>query len=518
MKPRQFGPYQLVKYIARGGMADIYLAKTAGIEGFEKYLALKMIRENLSDDHEFVEMLVNEANLAVLLNHPNIVNVFDLGQIEGIYYLAMEFVEGNDLHALLVDTAKNDTYVPFEVAAYIIAESCAGLDYVHTRTNPEGQPLAIVHRDISPQNILLGYGGEVKIADFGIAKANVSRTDTQVGILKGKFCYMSPEQAWGDKLDNRSDVFSLGVVLHEMLTGEMLYQEEDQLRLLEQVRRAQVPLPRQIRREVPSELEAITMLALERDKKERFNNAAELQRELTKYLNRVAPGFTRADLVRYLQSIFKPVTSSSPRDVSQETRNVRLDLMAKNEFIPSGAGSLVFGYGQLQQAAKQAQSAREPEDSTRQIGLPSHLLEEEDAPSAVTTQVPKQGQFDAAFNNNDYSGFEDDEYEPTVAYTPDELRFAIGEVGAPVAQLIPPKPEISSTDSTAAWKPPEPISPTMAPMAQLSSSPTRAEDRPAPGAQVPEDEGRSSLIGVVILVSVLLILGIVALLVTLVYL
>src|SRR5690606_20916933 len=235
---------------------------------------------------EFIEMLVNEAKIAVRLNHNNIVQVFDLGRIDGRYYIAMEFVDGRDLQALLVETARAHHYVPFEAAAYVVREACAGLHYAHTRLDENGAPLHIVHRDVSPQNILVGFHGEVKVADFGIAKANIARSETQVGSLKGKFSYMSPEQAWGDKLDARSDVFSLGIVLYEMLTGEMVHQANDQMRLLDHVRRAQIPPPTSIRREIPSDLEAIAMQALERDRKDRFASAGELQRELMRYMAR----------------------------------------------------------------------------------------------------------------------------------------------------------------------------------------------------------------------------------------
>ncbi|MDX9721305.1 MAG: serine/threonine-protein kinase [Myxococcota bacterium] len=422
-KPQSFGPYQLVKHIASGGMAEIYLAKTAGIAGFEKLLAVKMIRENLVDDEEFVDMLVAEAKIAVLLNHPNIVQVFDLGLVNERYYIAMEYVDGQDLHNLLVKTAELDDYIPFPIAAYIIKEACAGLYYAHQRNDSAGQPLNIVHRDISPQNILLGFDGEVKLADFGIAKANVARNETQVGIIKGKFCYMSPEQAWGDRLDARSDVFSLGVVLYEMLTGRMIYEEQDQIRLLELVRRTEIPPPSHIRPEIPSALEAIVMQALERDRQLRFQTAADFQRELAHYLANHAPTLCAADISDYLRRVFRnepaeaeEKTVAPAREVSVETRNVRLSVMERTEFVPDEAASLVYSFNALNALSK---GNRRPDQETAAVRL---------RPGSA----PR---------------FEVEDDEPTVAYLSDTLQ-AVRSGMLQEQGWDPPRP--SSTWSTRA--------------------------------------------------------------------
>ena len=425
-RPRNFGEYELLRRVASGGMAEVYLAKAAGVAGFEKHLAIKMIRENLSDDVEFIEMLVNEAKLAVRLNHNNIVQVFDLGKIDRRYFIAMEYINGRDLHALLVKTAKQDVYVPFEVAAYIVRETCAGMHYAHNRNDEHGRPLSIVHRDISPQNILLGFAGEVKLVDFGIAKANIQRNETQVGILKGKFCYMSPEQAWGDKLDNRSDVYALGVVLYEMLTGQMLHQEEDQLKLLEQVRRAQILPPTSIRREIPSDLEAICMQALERDRADRFPSAAAFGQELTRYLALHAPTYAQSDLARYFCEVFDEERADDAaelraRDVNLSTRNVAIEVMDRNEFKPDSDASLVHSFSHLQAIARQGmgrpvasqhpeQRARSAEDSTRPVVLREAGFE--------LPPPGEEGQYA-------YARFGDDDEEPTQAYTPFELAHVL---------------------------------------------------------------------------------------------
>ena len=209
----RLGPYELIKRIGLGGMAEIYLARTTGIGGFEKYLALKVIHPKFAEDQEFIDMLIDEAKIVVQLNHVNVGQIFDLGCIDDAYYIAMEFVDGRDLYQLLVKCADDDVTIPFDIIAFVAKEAAAALQYAHTKTDRYGRPLNLIHRDVSPQNILLSFDGQVKLVDFGIAKTNQRRQQTESGVIKGKFFYMSPEQAWGDPLDPRSDVFSCGICL-----------------------------------------------------------------------------------------------------------------------------------------------------------------------------------------------------------------------------------------------------------------------------------------------------------------
>ena len=225
MAERQFGPYRLVRQIAVGGMAEIHLAKTKGIAGFEKYVALKMIHPNFAEDEQFIQMLVDEAKIAVQLTHGNIAQTFDLGRVGETYYITMEYVDGADLYKILRRASEQDIEMPLDVCAFIAKEITSALDHAHRKRDHTGKPLGIVHRDVSPQNVLVSYAGEVKLVDFGIAKATMKARQTAVGVIKGKYYYMSPEQAWGDPIDFRSDIFSAGIVLYEMLTGQMLYLE-----------------------------------------------------------------------------------------------------------------------------------------------------------------------------------------------------------------------------------------------------------------------------------------------------
>ena len=235
-EPQAFGRYYLVDTIAVGGMAEVFKAKSFSEGGFEKLLCIKRILKHLSGNDEFVEMFIDEAKISVELQHPNIVPIYDFGKIQTNYFIAMECVEGKDVKGILRKLAEKRKLLPPEYAVYIAHETCKGLDYAHKKTNLRGEPFGIIHRDISPSNILVAYNGEVKIADFGIAKARISAYNTKDGVLKGKFEYMSPEQASGEGLSFKSDIFCTGIILHEMLTGRRLFKTDSDVKTLEKIK------------------------------------------------------------------------------------------------------------------------------------------------------------------------------------------------------------------------------------------------------------------------------------------
>jgi len=241
--PTSFGRYLLVDRIASGGMAEIFLAKLIGVEGFEKTVVIKRIHPFWSERREFITMLVDEAKLLVYLNHPNIVQVFELGREGETYFIAMEFVEGVDLRQLQQKLKSLGRELPPEFALFIVHEALKGLHYAHERALKDRGRLGIVHRDVSPQNILLSFEGEVKVTDFGIAKAMTQTHETQTGVLKGKYAYMSPEQALGAPLDARSDLFAAGIVLWELLFERRLFASKNDLETLDRVRRAEISFP-----------------------------------------------------------------------------------------------------------------------------------------------------------------------------------------------------------------------------------------------------------------------------------
>jgi serine/threonine protein kinase len=303
-EPQAFGRYYLVDKIAVGGMAEVFKAKSFSHGGFEKLQVIKRILQHHTDNAEFVEMFIDEAKISVELQNANIVQTYDFGKIRDNYYIAMECVEGKDVKAILRKLAERRKLLPPEFAASIAHEMCKGLDYAHKRTNARGEALGIVHRDISPSNILVSYAGEVKIADFGIAKAEISLYNTKDGVLKGKFEYMSPEQASGGDVSARSDIFAAGIILHEMLTGRRLFKTDNDIKTLEKIKAVDIQGPRVVNPHVPQRLDEVVMRALSRDPLDRYADAREMQTALADYLYPGSLDVTRESLAHFLQELF----------------------------------------------------------------------------------------------------------------------------------------------------------------------------------------------------------------------
>lgn len=285
--PRRFGRYTLFDTIGRGGMAEIFLARASTDLGGVRLCVVKQILPHFADHPQFAEMLTFEAKLAAGLNHANIVQVFDLGRADGQLFIAMEYVEGFDLNALLRRCTERKSPLPFEFAIHVIAEMLRGLDYAHRRTDEDGRPLGIVHRDVSPSNVLLSFEGEVKLCDFGIAHANEHVRGVPadaVEALKGKAGYMSPEHARGEAIDARADVFATGIILWELLAGRRLYRSKSPVPLLDQARQADIP-PLESRG-LPAEalLFDIARRALARDREARYPSSAAMLRDIEEYM------------------------------------------------------------------------------------------------------------------------------------------------------------------------------------------------------------------------------------------
>ncbi len=300
-----FGPYRLIERIAVGGMAEVFKAKRGGVEGFEKIVAVKRILPHLSDNKEFVDMFVDEAKMVARLSHPNIVQIFDLGRIEGSYYIAMEYVHGHDLRTIERRAAEKGLRMPLDLGLQVVSQVCAALEHAHRKKDEGGRPLEIVHRDVSPQNILISFEGDVKLVDFGIAKAVAKAASTDRGSLRGKLLYMSPEQAWGRPIDRRSDVFSLGIVLYELVTESKPFAVSDsELTILELVRQCLITPPREVNPRVPEALDRVIMKALAREPDERYQDAGQMQRGLERFL-RERPPVSARDLARFLELLFE---------------------------------------------------------------------------------------------------------------------------------------------------------------------------------------------------------------------
>jgi hypothetical protein len=296
VETQPFGKYLLLERLAAGGMAEVFRAVVQGPAGVEKTVAVKRILPGLDGMSELTAMFIDEARIACSLTHVNIAQVFEFGEVGGVFYLAMELVEGSDLGRLQQAGRARGQRIPIELAAFIVAEAARGLAYAHDKRGRDGALLGIVHRDVSPQNLLLSYAGEVKVADFGIAKAAGKLHKTESGAVMGKLRYMSPEQVLGQPLDGRSDLFSLGVVLHELLTGRTLFDGAHPGQVAEQVQKLAIPAPSSVQPAVPAELDRICLKALARARDQRYTRAAELARDLSAFVGARAPGLGREDL------------------------------------------------------------------------------------------------------------------------------------------------------------------------------------------------------------------------------
>jgi serine/threonine protein kinase len=261
-KPIPFGKYLLLDRIAAGGMAEVFRAKAFGVEGFERIVAVKRILPTIAADTDFITMFVDEAKIAVQLNHANIAQIFDLGKVGEAYFIALEYVHGLDVRTIFDRMAERGLRVPVSLAVYVALKICEGLDYAHNKRDAHGRPLELVHRDVSPQNMLISFDGDVKLIDFGIAKAVGKEARTRAGVLKGKFGYLSPEQVLGGQVDVRSDVFGVGIVLHELLSGQRLFLGDSEFSTIEKVRAAEVTPPDLLNPSVDEELSRIVMKAL----------------------------------------------------------------------------------------------------------------------------------------------------------------------------------------------------------------------------------------------------------------
>lgn len=296
--------YRLLKRLAVGGMAEIFLASLVGEAGFERPVILKKILPGLAGDPDFVRRLVDEGLLAARLNHANIVQILDLGRLGPDYFIAMEYVEGPDLRDVLQRARSKGFLIPVPIATHILWQVARGLAYAHEKRDNRGAPLGIVHRDVSPANVLLSWEGQVKITDFGIAKANRRLTVTLPGILQGKFPYMSPEQGEGEELDCRSDVFSYGTVAYELLTLKRPFEGASDLKTLEAIRRAPYTPLEELRPGLPTGLQEILAVCLEKDRESRFASAGELERALGQLMRTEGWVVTDADVADFLQMLY----------------------------------------------------------------------------------------------------------------------------------------------------------------------------------------------------------------------
>jgi eukaryotic-like serine/threonine-protein kinase len=304
VSPIRFGRYFLIKKLAIGGMGEVWLARVAGESNEQPPIVVKRLLDHLKEDQEFVNMFFDEARIAAALDHPNIARIEDLGEAGGSYYIAMEFVHGMSFGDVVNAALEAGTDMPLALKCRVIAEAAAALDFAHRAKTEAGTPLELIHRDVSPHNIMVGFDGSVKLIDFGVARAANKLTRTATGIIKGKYAYMSPEQAWGKELDGRSDLFGLGVVLWEVLALERLFKRENDTATLRAVVGAEVVPPSHKESAVPKGLDAIVLKALTRDLDSRYQTGNEFKKALEAFLTKQRLYATKAHLAGWMQQLF----------------------------------------------------------------------------------------------------------------------------------------------------------------------------------------------------------------------
>ena len=329
------GKYRLIKLIAAGGMAEVYLARQAGAAGFEKQVCLKRILPHLARDKQFVDMFLNEARLAAQLDHPNIVSIFDLGESNGNYFIAMEFIDGPSLRSVAKRAAELNELLPVAEVLKVIAQAAGGLQYAHDLADARGQPLGLVHRDISPDNILVHRNGTVKVVDFGIAKAAGGAGATRTGTLKGKVAYMPPEQLRGETLDRRVDVFALGVVLFELLAGHRPWDAPSEVALIGRIMTEDAQPLSELRDDATPELVHIVQRALAKDREQRYQTCNEFQADLEQLIVMLGQSITSSRIADFVRAY------SPPAEPPQEGTGAELAAL-QNEAFGTGAAPAII--------------------------------------------------------------------------------------------------------------------------------------------------------------------------------
>lgn len=337
---RKLGKYELLHLLAVGGTAEIYLARIAGEAGFEKYVVVKSLLDHLADEEEYVKMFLDEARLGAQLDHSNIVQTLELGEHRGRYFMAMEYLAGMSLAQLARKTQERvpGGYMPVDLVLGLAAQVCSGLHYAHRKAATSGQPLNLVHRDISPQNLVVSFDGVLKIVDFGIAKADVRDTNTRSGTIKGKFAYMSPEQCLAKDIDNKTDIFALGVILHELLTARRLFKRTTTFETYEAIVKGNVPKPSAINPRLDRVLDDVVMTALQYRPADRYESAEAFGQSLLSTLHKRGKSISASDVATYYEDHFEA-------ELDEHASTMRATIMGKAE--REKQESLVWGAPEL---------------------------------------------------------------------------------------------------------------------------------------------------------------------------
>ncbi len=348
----RLGKYDILALLAIGGTAEIYLARIAGEAGFEKYVVVKCLLDHLADDADFVRMFLDEARLGAQLDHSNIVQTLELGQHNGRYYMVMEHLAGMSLAQLARKTHERvpTGVIPVEIVLGLASQACSGLHYAHQRTGTDGKQLNVVHRDVSPQNLVVTFEGVLKIVDFGIAKADQRQTHTRSGTIKGKFAYMSPEQCLAEPIDRRTDVFALGTVVHELLTARRLFKRTNTYETYQAILKGNVPPPSRYNRDVDADLDKVVLKALAYQKEERYPNSEALGEAMLGWLHKRGKSMSASDVSRYIEKICAQEVEEHAehmRELISGRQNTRTDLLRWDQDAEASEESLSLGAAPL---------------------------------------------------------------------------------------------------------------------------------------------------------------------------
>lgn len=334
--------YHVIEKIDMGGMAEIYRGRATSLEGIEKEVAIKRVLPQLTRNQKFIAMFLDEARLSMHLNHANIVQVFDVGRADQTYFIVMEFVHGYNLRKIFQQANLRNLPVPIEIAVYITMQICNGLAHAHEKRDTDGNPLHIVHRDVSPPNALVSKAGEVKLTDFGLAKAVSQMEETDPGVVKGKFSYLAPETAGGMDVDHRADLFAVGIILFELLTNRRLFLGATDAETVELVEAAEIPSVSKLNPDVPRELQLIVEEALAKNPKKRFSSAKVFSQRLARWLSSENLTVTPYSLAEYLERLFSKEEKEDPRAridgmIAEEILNLSMLGMGPERFGQEGS-------------------------------------------------------------------------------------------------------------------------------------------------------------------------------------
>ena len=440
-RAQQLGRYHLLDRIAFGGMAEIYRAKTFDANGTPHLVAVKRVLAHLAEDDDFIQMLVDEAKIASVLRHASIARVYEFARAHGEYFIAMEHVDGKDMRTVLERCRTKKKPIPAEHAAHIAAEVGSALHAAHSAVDGRGKPLRIIHRDVSPSNIICSYAGEVKLCDFGIAKATLSRVTTKTGVIKGKVKYMSPEQALGRKLDHRSDVFSLGSCLYEMLTRVPPFTATNEMDLLIKVRDAKYRPVSELTPGIPHELETITDKCLTRSRANRYQTAAEVEGDLRSFLRKYMPNYSRSHLGRFIRKMF--------------TVEIERELRMLEEYVLADDVSDDIGENLMKQGDDNFEAPEvpfQPKPTSVSIIAARDSTSDFGGDSNFTTMPKVEPQLDAPWQNT--SSQADVHAANTVILEPGR-----GRTTPPTPRPVPPRPASHSARRAAVRPPPAPTRP-----------------------------------------------------------